>query len=156
MAAPAALAAADADGHGRPTPHPAAKPAGRRRAAPAPPSSAAAPARPIAKPAAPPPAPAGASTTPTPGQPLFSKIRPALGCAHPDEYGLSAQERARCEELFSDLARAAPSFGSDVPPGKASAYARSLHCRRMSEAQGPPMEGVIEGPSLRQCPPGEH
>ena len=158
LSAPAAHAAPSASARRRqaeaPRQHAHVRSSGRTAGAPAAPSKAAP--KPIATA---PPATAGASTTPAagqPGPPLFWKIRPAVGCAHPDEYGLTAQERARCEALLSDLARAAPGFGSDVPPAKAAAFARSLRCRQMTEAQRGPAEGVFAGPSLRQCPPGEH
>jgi hypothetical protein len=62
---------------------------------------------------------------------LFRRIRPSVGCAHPEAYRLSQRELDRCNQGLGELARTAPDLGVMTPPGKAAAYAQALHCRRV-------------------------
>ena len=104
---------------------------------------------------------------PTFGPNLARRIRPTIGCAHPEAYRLSKREQERCDDELGEQGRHARFLGLMIPPEKAAAYERTLHCRRIYDDNNTPTgnqtsnaPGGITGlgyvPSLRECPPGEH
>ncbi len=99
---------------------------------------------------------AGSGGWPAWGGSVFRRIRPAIGCAHPEGYRLTASEQDRCDEALGKNADPWPG-GPFIPREKALAYERALHCRRTyadnNTPLGPGQMGYI--PSLRECPPGD-
>jgi hypothetical protein len=108
-----------------------------------------------------------------PGWPSFGpnlarRMRPEIGCAHPDAYRLSDQERAHCDEELGQQARNAHDLGVGIPPGKQAVYDLMLNCRRNYDNNNTPqgtqasnapgdMRGLGYIPDARRdCPPGEH
>lgn len=89
------------------------------------------------------------------GMNLARRIRPTIGCAHPELYRLSEREQERCDQKLGDEGRRARFLGLMIPLDKEAAYDRVVHCRRVYYDNNTPagVQGLGYVPSLRECPP---
>ena len=92
------------------------------------------------------------------GMTLARRIRPAIGCAHPELYRLNAREQVRCDEQLGEEGRRARFLGLMIPLDKEAAYDRVVHCRRVYYDNNTPagVQGLGYVPSMRECPPDSH
>ncbi|MEI9963516.1 MAG: hypothetical protein WDM92_01135 [Caulobacteraceae bacterium] len=119
-------------------------------ASPAAPPVAAQGAAPGALPAPAPPAPAAAGLPPN----LANALRRNFGCASPELYHLTADERAACDERADQMRRAARPLPVMVPPAKAAEWDAELQRRRIQpNATFTPCEGVGSNLGFGCLPP---
>lgn len=76
-----------------------------------------------------------------PGAGLGQMLRRGLGCASPDAYGLTPEERAHCDEKLAQEGHTAPRLGLNIAPDKQAAYARYARCRSDFVKSGMPPYG---------------
>jgi hypothetical protein len=65
-----------------------------------------------------------------PGPLLGPRLRAAIGCAHPEAYHLTDEEKSRCQEKLAEAAGAAAVLPLNTPSAKVKAYEREATCRR--------------------------
>jgi hypothetical protein len=95
----------------------------------------------------------------------FKGLRTTLGCASPDTYRLTAEERAACLQRLGREAKNAPDLGPDILAAKQAAYDRYTACHRAYNAagiapsgaasEGTSINGLGPNPSLKDCGPGD-
>lgn len=88
-----------------------------------------------------------------------------LGCATPDTYHLTPEERAACLQRFGAGARGAADLGPNIPADKQAEYDRQVACRNAYTRQSTPgsasastgasIAGLGYNPSLKACRPGD-
>ena len=92
-------------------------------------------------------------------------LRMGLGCATPDTYKLTPEERAACLDRFGAEAKSARALGLNMDPTKQAGFDRAAACRAASLERGVPgstgqsdttgtLRGLGANPRLRDCPPG--
>lgn len=92
-------------------------------------------------------------------------LRTTLGCANPETYRLTAEEREACLQRLAHEAKAATDLGPNIPAAKQAEYDRYTACRRAynaagispsgSESAGTTIRGLGPNPSPRDCGPGD-
>ena len=92
-------------------------------------------------------------------------LRTTLGCASPDTYRLTPEERAACLQRLAQEAKNAPSLGLNIPAAKQAEYDRYTACHRAYNAaaiapsgaasDGTSVRGLGSNPSLKECGPGD-
>jgi hypothetical protein len=156
----------------RPAPSaPAPRPAAPIVARPRPPTQAApAPAAPL--PLAPAPARPAPAPQPPPGYDdrddrFRSGLRVHLGCADPDPFHLTPQEREVCGQKLAEAAKTAKPLVLEPPEAKDADYQRKQRCREVYKRQSIPSSashddstgaqigGLGYNPSLQACGPGD-
>ena len=160
-----------------PAPHPAAGPGAQApspirlhqrapRFAAAEPPIAPLPAPPPTATPAPPTPPGPVTVTPNPAAEIErGEVRAALqglvGCRNPDAAGLTAAQRAKCDERLAAGAEDAPSLGLGVSgdkrrPGSMRLAARKRHAdaQRIAAPAADHPSSPARGSALRQRPPG--
>ncbi len=89
-----------------------------------------------------------------------------LGCASPDTYRLSPEDRAACLRRLAEEAKSAADLGPNIPANKQAEYDRQAACHAATRGGGalPSSGGASDGtsiagmgsnPTLRQCGPGD-
>lgn len=97
---------------------------------------------------------------------LRNGLRMRLGCASPDTYRLTLEEKAECLRRLADQARGARAMGPNIPADKQADYDRWASCHAGTAAGAVPRSsgedastGSIRGlgfnPRLRDCGPGD-
>ena len=92
-------------------------------------------------------------------------LRSTLGCASPDTYRLTPEERAACLQRLAQEARNATPLGPNIPAAKQAEYDRYTACHRAYNAaaispsgaasDGTSVRGLGANPSLKDCGPGD-
>jgi hypothetical protein len=88
-----------------------------------------------------------------------------LGCATPDTYKMSAEDRAACLKRLAESAPGAHPLGINIPSAKQADYDRYTACHAAlggpnvpsstSASAGTAINGLGANPTLRQCGPGD-
>jgi hypothetical protein len=99
------------------------------------------------------------------GDALRGGLRMRLGCATPDTYKLSPQERAECLRRLAEEAKAAVEMGINIPPAKQAEFDRQRACHAATTQGGVPSStsqttggstrGLGDPLRLRDCGPGD-
>ena len=88
-----------------------------------------------------------------------------LGCATPDTYRLTPEDRAACMQRLGALAQGAHDLGPNIPANKQADYDHQVACRNAYTRQATPGSGAASdgtsiaglgaNPSLKDCRPGD-
>lgn len=97
--------------------------------------------------------------------PGLKGLRTTLGCASPDTYRLTPEERALCLQRLAKEAQNARELGINIPAAKQAEYDRYTACHRAynaasiapsgSQSDGTSVRGLGSNPSLKDCGPGD-
>jgi hypothetical protein len=92
-------------------------------------------------------------------------MRLRLGCASPDTYHLSPEDRAACLNRLAQEAKAAAELNINIPSAKQAQWDRQSACQAAqrgqsvptstSSSEGTSIRGMGDNPTLRQCGPGD-
>jgi len=93
-------------------------------------------------------------------------LRMRLGCATPETYKLSPEDKAACLARLAEEAKVARAMGPNIPLDKQAQYDRQQACHARTEQDGTPTStaqsedgsktlGLGDPPRLRDCGPGD-
>jgi hypothetical protein len=88
-----------------------------------------------------------------------------FGCADPDAYRLTPEQREACLGKFAKAAKQGPDLGLNIPARKQAEYDHDVACHKAytlaaipgsnEASRGTGIPGMGSGPTLKECGPGE-